>query len=67
MFILRLSRLRLFQPSLLEKFKYQYISKQVAFLIILLKEILQTLIQKRLINRKNMFILKLSRLRLFLA
>ena len=69
MFILKLSRLRLFLAQLTLKIQISiYIVNKLLFLIIFVeKNLTNFYIKKVKSTEKNMFILKLSRLRLFLA
>ena len=69
MFILKLSRLRLFLAQFIIKFQIsRYIVNKLLFLIIFdEKNLTNFYIKKFKSTEKNMFILKLSRLRLFLA
>ena len=69
MFILKLSRLRLFLAQFTSKFQIsRYIVNKLLFLIIFVeKNLTNFYIKKVKSTEKNMFILKLSRLRLFLA
>ena len=69
MFILKLSRLRLFLAQFTLKIQISiYIVNKLLFLIIFVeKDLTNFYIKKVKSTEKNMFILKLSRLRLFLA
>ena len=69
MFILKLSRLRLFLAQFTLKIQIsRYIVNKLLFLIIFVeKNLTNFYIKKVKSTEKNMFILKLSRLRLFLA
>ena len=69
MFILKLSRLRLFLTQFTLKIQIsRYIVNKLFFLIIFVeKNLTNFYIKKVKSTEKNMFILKLSRLRLFLA
>ena len=69
MFILKLSRLRLFLAQFTLKIQISiYIVNKLLFLIIFVEKNLRNFyIKKVKSTEKNMFILKLSRLRLFLA
>ena len=69
MFILKLSRLRLFLAQFTLKFQIsRYIVNKLLFLIIFVEKNLTNFYIKKVKSiEKNMFILKLSRLRLFLA
>ena len=68
MFILKLARLRLFLAQFTLKIqKSRYIVNKLLFLIIFVEKNSTNFDTKRLNQQKKQFILKLSRLRLFLA